>query len=609
MTYNPNHDLNNSLKHHIRQHLIVGLFSVVIVSMVIYGAIMTLIINSEFDKMVDATSLLLGEQVKRMDQLYMVFDLDQEQALNQTMDAFMAEYNAYQSIGFDIDSLLDEPDMNLIVINANYNVEQSTDFKSIGQDYRHQSEVMIQNIIAEIKQTGKRTYIRLYFDALRQELSSVMLATTPDGFYTILAAKKLNIYTPFDRVSPPTSQTSIRETQSDDQTFSMVHMNEVALVEDEDLRQAYLAAIERMLPQTFYDKQTNVRIEIIPHQFDNRGPYDQIVLFVTTFDQTTQLLSIGVVFIWVLLTGAVLVVLVSLSTHLRMTRLVKPFYLLLITLKRIKNGDWSIKLKATESKECNTLSEQINLLIQSVESLLNERSEREQRLVTSNKVLEDQKKELEDSYGATETLNAQYEHLIQKARDTYYQTIKALSNAMEYKDMYIKGHSERVEQIAHSIGMVLGFNATELQTLRYGALLHDIGKIGLPESLLKKRGDIDPVELKRFRDHTQIGYEIVKEVEFLQEVKLIILQHHEHIDGTGYPLGLKGDEIHYMAKVIAVADAYDAMTSERSYRKLPLTNQQALEVLIKEKDKQFASDVVDACCKAMAHVSNGLNKG
>jgi HD-GYP domain-containing protein (c-di-GMP phosphodiesterase class II)/FixJ family two-component response regulator len=150
---------------------------------------------------------------------------------------------------------------------------------------------------------------------------------------------------------------------------------------------------------------------------------------------------------------------------------------------------------------------------------------------------------------------------------SYNDTIIAITAAMDAKDSYTRGHSERVRDIAMGIGDKLKLPADSLKKLSYAALLHDIGKIGVSDLLLTKKGGLTKEEYEEVKMHPVIGGRLVGEIELLKEVAPIIAAHHEHFDGSGYPKGLKGQEIPIEARIIGVADAYESMISDRPYRK------------------------------------------
>ena len=156
--------------------------------------------------------------------------------------------------------------------------------------------------------------------------------------------------------------------------------------------------------------------------------------------------------------------------------------------------------------------------------------------------------------------------LITKLEAGYLDTIRSLAGAIDAKDTYTRGHNQRVAELAVEIGREMGCDEPTLKALAYGGILHDIGKIGIPEPLLRKAVPLDEVETVLMREHPAIGAEIVKGVEFLRESLPAIKSHHERWDGTGYPDGLAGEQIPLVARIVNAADTWDACTSSRPYQ-------------------------------------------
>lgn len=171
-------------------------------------------------------------------------------------------------------------------------------------------------------------------------------------------------------------------------------------------------------------------------------------------------------------------------------------------------------------------------------------------------------------------------------RKSFLSTIEALVQAIEAKDSYTSGHSRRVTKYSLEIGRYLGLSSKEMEMIRFCGLLHDIGKIGISDNLLNKPSRLSKREYETIKKHPVIGKKIVEKVKFLKEGLALIYHHHERYDGKGYPDGLKGGEIPLLARILSVADAFDAMVSERPYRRA-LTVQEAIKELINGSGTQF----------------------
>ena len=184
------------------------------------------------------------------------------------------------------------------------------------------------------------------------------------------------------------------------------------------------------------------------------------------------------------------------------------------------------------------------------------------------------------------------------------QSLLGLANALEAKDPYTRGHSERVGAWGRRLATVLGLPPDQIDTVTQAGLLHDIGKIGVPEGVLRKRGALDHDEWALMRNHPVIGSQIVAPFEFFAGGTAVIRHHHERWDGSGYPDGLAGAAIPIGARILAVADVFDALTSERSYR-AALTRDTALAYLIAEAGRTLDADVV-AALLGIVHLEGGV---
>jgi putative two-component system response regulator len=180
-----------------------------------------------------------------------------------------------------------------------------------------------------------------------------------------------------------------------------------------------------------------------------------------------------------------------------------------------------------------------------------------------------------------------------KIRALSLSAITALVTALEAKDEYTSGHSQRVAEIAAAIAMQMNLPQNIIDHVHLAGLVHDIGKIGVRESVLNKPDRLTPEELQHARRHPEIGENILLPIGGDEGIQKVVRAHHERYDGTGYPDGLKGDEIPLGARILAVSDAYEAMTSERPYRS-PLSNEAARAELGRGKGTQFDPSVVDA---------------
>ncbi len=185
----------------------------------------------------------------------------------------------------------------------------------------------------------------------------------------------------------------------------------------------------------------------------------------------------------------------------------------------------------------------------------------------------------------------------------FTQTVRSLAGAVDAKDPFTAGHSERVQLIAKDLGEELRCSDSELEALEWGGLLHDIGKIGIPDAILLKQGSLTRDERLVMNAHPVKGEEIIRPVEKLKPELPIIRHHHEWFNGSGYPDRLVGHQIPKLARILHVADSFEAMTAARPYRMTPLTQKQALAELEKFSGIQFDPEVVEAFKRLIAQAA------
>ncbi|WP_069998619.1 HD domain-containing phosphohydrolase [Cellulosilyticum sp. I15G10I2] len=232
--------------------------------------------------------------------------------------------------------------------------------------------------------------------------------------------------------------------------------------------------------------------------------------------------------------------------------LLRPLNRLIIITKEVGRGNLNIRSVVRSNDEFGALSKSFNNMLEQINELMAERDQ------------------------------------------NYIKTVKALANAIEASDEYTRGHCDRVGIISKKLMKKLNLPERQRAQLEFACILHDIGKIGIPESVLNKVEKLTQEEYDLIKKHPVIGYDMIKEVEFLKESSEILLQHHERIDGKGYPYHLTDHQIRIEAKILAVADAYDAMSSFRIYRSDVLTDQEIVKELINSKGKQLDAHIVEA---------------
>lgn len=214
---------------------------------------------------------------------------------------------------------------------------------------------------------------------------------------------------------------------------------------------------------------------------------------------------------------------------------------------------------------------------------ISERKQLEEERAQSRKALEGANRQLREKVGELASL---YEG----SQKTYFDTIRALAMAIEARDAYTRGHSERITHYALDIAQEMGLSSEETRIIQYGGRLHDIGKIGIPDAILGKPARLSVSEMAEIKLHPGKGADMLEPIDFLKEAVPSVRHHHERFDGKGYPHSLAEDKIPFLARILTIADAFDAMTSKRPYREA-LSPEEAMEELKSNMGKQFDPEV------------------
>jgi putative nucleotidyltransferase with HDIG domain len=239
--------------------------------------------------------------------------------------------------------------------------------------------------------------------------------------------------------------------------------------------------------------------------------------------------------------------------------------------------------------------------------------EREQLLNTVSRALENRRLKVENR-----TYQTNLESLVKARTDqlqsamanlerSYDITLEALGDALDLKDRETEGHSKRVTAFTIAIARAMGLPRDQINTIARGAFLHDIGKMAIPDEILKKPGKLETDEMTIMKEHAYHGYQIVKKIPFLAEAAEIVYSHQERFDGSGYPRGLKGEEIPLGARIFSVADTLDAITNDRIYRRAQ-TLQAAREEIAKWSGRQFDPEVVKVFLEMPDNIWDDLRK-
>lgn len=210
-----------------------------------------------------------------------------------------------------------------------------------------------------------------------------------------------------------------------------------------------------------------------------------------------------------------------------------------------------------------------------------------------------------ENFAKQATTVLQISNLYKEADELFLDAIRALTAAIDAKDPYTQGHSQRVSDYSVAISIDLNMDSEFIHRIRIGSMLHDVGKIGIPDEILQKRGELTPVEYEMMKQHPLVGETMLSKIRTLRSELAAVMEHHERLDGSGYPRGLRGEEISMVGRIVAVADAFDAMTSDRPYRKR-MSNEEAVARLQAASGTKFDRNVINALLNV--YHSNSLSQ-
>jgi putative nucleotidyltransferase with HDIG domain len=285
--------------------------------------------------------------------------------------------------------------------------------------------------------------------------------------------------------------------------------------------------------------------------------------------------------------------------------IVEPIRAMTDLFQKIQDGtiDLTVRLKEKSSNEIGELTHWFNTFLQTLiekqnadEEINHLNRELEQRVVSRTAELAEANRDLKKEIASHLVTEEARQKNLEKLRKTLHGTIQAMAMMVEARDPYTAGHQRRVADLARAIAQEMGASQDEVDGVRIAGMIHDIGKISVPAEILSKPGRLSNIEFSLIKVHAEAGYGILKEIDFPWPIATIVLQHHERIDGSGYPAGLKGSQILIEAQMLAVADVVESMASHRPYRP-GLGIDAALEEIEKNRCICYDANVADACLR------------
>lgn len=515
------------------------------------------------------------------------------------------EYEKNDSINFSLASFLTSVhNTNIYIIDRSSTVVSSTDRSEVGLDFKGYTEFLA--FLEATRINGEFSAPRVSLSIIGSQMTKYCYLPSDDGKYIFETGMTIeDEYGLLSGTSFSDFESRIIEENAFINRIMMYDYNGVAYKKDAAGGQLRIDDASRSYFQKALDHRTEVEVAGL---YDNMPvTYTYLPYQIIGAEGVNETNAIEIIFndnelresrswnIRITLLIALSVGFLSASLGVFLAGSIsKPIQKIAQAVRHFSEGDFDYAIDVDSNDEFSLLSRQFESMGRDIKHLLNKRFEYEQALEEKSRAIFDQKEEITVLYEETTAMNEELENLLHENKNNYFETVRALVNAVDAKDTYTGGHCERVTEYSLLIADAMELSSQEKHELRFGGMLHDIGKIGIPEHILNKLGRFTDDEYAFMKRHPEIGESILKDAHFLVRSRRIVLEHHEHYDGRGYPHGLKGEEIDILSRIVCVADAYDAMTSSRPYRQKAFTMEQAIEELLKNRGTQFDPTVVDA---------------
>lgn len=586
-------------------------FLVQMVIIIFIGIIHYLNVNkilcSEYSKNQNLLEDKIISSVRSTDACYFITENNLLPKINDLTVKIIKEYNSINSIdNLKLDKYRqDETIVAINIIDKNDKIIKSTDDSKVGIDYSKDLNMDVFLNDVRVNKIFMNNRIGMALDG--KSIIKPTYEVTDDGNYIIMIESDMRKYTDTIRLASQDFDNifdSIRKSDANLMNMEIFTSNANAFGsknQETKLKQLYSlnkSYIEKTmvgkniinLYKTSYKKE--VIYKFIPYKLINSSSSGNTNVIYIQYDNSLFYKNLRNNLLITLLSMASAFILAAVFGIIAGKHLTEPLQRIFIGIKNISKGNFDYKLEVYTNDEFGVLCHKFNDMVTDLDNLYDEREFQSKEIMA-------QKDEINALYQQTNAMNKELFNLLDKQKINYLSTVKALANAIEAKDKYTEGHCKRVTRYCLAIAKELNLSEEEMDNIHFAALLHDIGKIGIPSSIINKKGKLTDEEFEIIKKHPQIGYDILKNVEFLKVSNEVILQHHERMDGKGYPNALRTENITLLSKILAVADSYDAMTSSRPYRPVPLTIQSALIELENNMEKQFDAQVVEIFIKIM----------
>jgi HD-GYP domain-containing protein (c-di-GMP phosphodiesterase class II) len=578
------------------------LFTLVLLMSGFLGIFQYLYVKHLLEEQFEETRILVKDRIVNIvsdaDHMNMLLESPLEKEAQIILEAVLDRYRSEGSIDFDLKTYVEgKRGVSLYIINRDYTIIAATHTADLGLNFKPWPEFT--RYLDEVFVSNTFSAPRISLSLNGSNMTKFCYLPSGDGKYifetgTVLDNSELDKKgSTFDNFE----ETVIRDNKFVD-LVTLYDYEGVSYKKDANGMNAKIdprhiqAFSEAMLSMKTVELEgqyqgREVIYQFVPYQIVNAQGSNQknVIEVIYNKDSLNKSLRSNLAIVAALVSTCA--VLAGTYGFFRSRSITRPIDEITAGIDQVSAGDFDVKLQIRSKDEFAVLGKQFERMAQDIRELLEERYRSERELEEKNEEILQQKEEIT-------TLFEELESMLQENLNSYFETVRVLANAIEAKDSYTGGHCERVMEYSTAIAQAMGLSGQELNDLRFGSILHDIGKIGIPEEILNNNGSFSDKDYETMRRHPEIGSNLIKDLQFLENSRKIVLEHHERVDGKGYPKGLTGDKIGLLSKIVCVADAYDAMTSTRPYRKESLSKEIAVQELLRHRGTQFDEQVVDA---------------
>lgn len=528
----------------------------------------------DLDESVDVMVAGVQERLDSINKLYFVLELYIDTYLTDVID----EMNqAYEEGNLDADQLESikgyNPYLDLYVIDENDKILYSTLEEDKNLDFSEYEEFVV--FFDDLRRHKQFVSERIDIGLNTNEITKYSYQSTKDGHYILDASYKVSMFddllvgNTFIEFSSDVFLNNNYTTSLELYEYTNTFESSMRKIYPKDMIDEMIAvknARETGEASSFVKKINgyDIKTVFIPHTIKHLKGSKSIFIYKMTYTNEYVIKELNrqyMILVAVFIIFAI--VFIGSSVYYNNTTLT-PLFMLLKGFEEIRKENFKVRLAVSGVKSVRDAVTTFNDMAESIDSLIGDKEA----------IAEDLRRHLKENEGG------------------YLSTVTAMANAIEAKDNYTGGHCERVMQMSILLAEYIKLSDDDVRHLMYASLLHDIGKIGIGDAILNKKGKFTKDEYALMKKHPEIGYNILSGIEFLHRANDAILTHHERVDGSGYPNNLKESEIPYLGKILCITDAFDAMTSRRVYRRSHMTIKEAFNELENCSGTHFDSELV-----------------